>query len=935
MTRTPLSITGLLLRAILCAGCLALVLITSPDTGRTASNGSRGVKAAPASQPQLSVQGSFAPPAYWPADTPVIIHVSVLPDGRVLFWGRDKVKDGLGNPTEFDEIGKSTVRIWNPATGLFQAVNNFTTNLFCSGHNFMPDGRLFVAGGHKNLYPNSLVGDEHTNIFDPATNSWSNGPNMEKGRWYPFNVTLETGEIAIVAGTYQNGTGNPPPVAKQYKPELYNPKTNTLTLLNQPGITGEFPNYPYLFLDPRVGGNRGVFIAGPTNYMFWNPRGGADGKGDWSSPFPLFLPGINVQAKHLEGSAVMYDSEQGKILLTGGRRSNNNVLNVAQTITLNQDNPLWQGTQPMLHPRTFHTSTLLPDGKVLVTGGVPCYTGHQLVPCYGDGGQGAVDLNQTKEAEMWDPATGGWTAMATGAITRSYHSTAILLPDATVLVGGHGLPDGLRVPPDAPNDWNNRRRQITGERNIEIFSPPYLFDAAGNPAPRPVINTVAAEVAYGQSFGLSYNNATGINRVAWVRLPSVTHGFNTDQRINVLQHSVNTLVPNQLTVTAPGDPRKCPPGYYMLFIFNQNNTPSVAKIIRIRPASEIPPEIGARAALDASGRLHLFYRYLNGADLRYINQTAASTDSWSPPVSLGGALTTHPVVVADSAKRLWVFVGGTDNAIYVRRQNGAAWQNFYRIGGARSSNLAVARNVDGRIQVFFRGTDNALWQIRQTAPGSDLWDAPVSLGGFLTSEPAVAMNADGRLEVYVKGADDAIYANHQITLGSTTWSGFYRVGGNLSSAPVVARNADGRLQLFYRTAVPRASVAIWTVSQNSPGESKWSEEESLGGFSAGVPGVAANADGTLQVFIQWQFNNDLRTVWQASPGGRFTSTWLNLGGALSDPVWMNPPALDAGGRMHTFVRGAANDLYYNRQIAPSSSGNWSGYFALGDFAYSF
>jgi hypothetical protein len=884
------------------------------------------------------VLGSFAPPAFFPADTPVMIHVSVLPDGRVLFWGRDKLRDAFGNLTEKDEVSKATARVWTPGTSLFQVVNNITTNLFCSGHSFLPDGRLFVVGGHKNLFPNSLVGDEHTNIFDPVTNTWSNGPNMEKGRWYPFTVTLETGEIAMVAGTYATGPGTPttpPPVAKQLKPELYDSKTNTLTLLNEPDIAGEFPNYPYLFLDPRVGGNRGVFIAGPANYMYWNPRGGADGKGAWSFPQPLFLPGINVQAKHYEGSAVMYDSEQGKILLTGGRRSNSNVLNVAQTITLNQDNPVWQGTQPMHSPRTFHTSTLLPDGKVLVTGGVPCYSGHQLVPCYGDGGTGAVDLNQTKAAEMWDPATGVWTVMASNSITRSYHSTAILLPDATVLVGGHGLPDGLRVPPDAPNDWNNLRRHITGERNVEIYSPPYLYDAAGNLASRPVINTVSSEVAYGQSFGLSYNNATGVNRVAWIRLPSVTHGFNTDQRINVLQHSVNTLVPNQLTVTAPSDPRKCPPGYYMLFIFNQNNTPSVAKIVRIRPASEISPEIGARAALDANGRLHLFYRNLNGQDLRYIRQTTAGVDGWSPAVSLGGGLTTHPVAIADTAKRLWVFVGGLDNAIYVTRQNGASWQTFYRIGGARSSHLAVARNVDGRIQVFFRGTDNALWYIRQTTPGADLWDAPVSLGGFLTSEPVIGMNADGRLEVYVKGSDDSIYANHQITLASTTWSGFYRVGGNLSSAPAVARNADGRLQLFYRTAVPRASVAIWTVSQNSPGESKWSDESNLGGLSAGVPIVGRNTDGTLQVFIQWQFSNELRTVWQQSPNGPYTLTWLNLGGALSDPLWMNPPVLDSVGRMQVFVRGAGLDLYNNRQVAPSSSGTWSNYFVMGDFAYGF
>ena len=220
-------------------------------------------------------------------------------------------------------------------------------------------------------------------------------------------------------------------------------------------------------------------------------------------------------------------------------------------------------------------------------------------------------------------------------------------------------------------------------------------------------------------------------------------------------------------------------------------------------------------------------------------------------------MTTHPVAIADTTKRLWVFVGGTDNAVYVTRQNGASWQTFYRIGGARNSHLAVARNVDGRIQVFFRGADNALWHIRQTTAGADLWDAPVSLGGFLTSEPVVGMNADGRLEVFVKGSDEAIYANPQNTPGSTTWAGFYRIGGTLSSAPAVARNADGRLQLFYRTGLSRSAVEIYTVSQNAPGDDKWSDEISLGGQSAGVPVVGRNTNGTLQVFIQWQPTNEL------------------------------------------------------------------------------
>src|SRR5205807_6939579 len=74
--------------------------------------------------------------------------------------------------------------------------------LFCAGHDFLPDGRLLVAGGH--------ITDGHglpnTNLFDPVTHSWQVGPPMAVGRWYPTNTTLPDGEMLTVGGTDENMT---------------------------------------------------------------------------------------------------------------------------------------------------------------------------------------------------------------------------------------------------------------------------------------------------------------------------------------------------------------------------------------------------------------------------------------------------------------------------------------------------------------------------------------------------------------------------------------------------------------------------------------------------------------------------------------------------------------------------------------------------------
>ena len=177
---------------------LVLVLIASPrDTGWTASSAARAAAGAGVARAQSSLKGQFGPVMSWGAQ-PVMIHASVLPDGRVLFWGRDKVTSGGGGLTKLDVVGRSMARVWNPSNNTFETVDNFTTNLFCSGHSLLPDGRLFAAGGHAHPHQYSRSGDAHTNIFDPVTRQWSNGPNMEKGRWYPFTVALDTGEVAIV-----------------------------------------------------------------------------------------------------------------------------------------------------------------------------------------------------------------------------------------------------------------------------------------------------------------------------------------------------------------------------------------------------------------------------------------------------------------------------------------------------------------------------------------------------------------------------------------------------------------------------------------------------------------------------------------------------------------------------------------------------------------
>lgn len=458
-----------------------------------------------------SSSSSAATMGKWAAafSTPVVaVDLSLLPTGKVLLWG-----------------DQGDAQVWDPANpgAGFTPVSK-TYRIFCSGHTFLPDGRLLVTGG----VVHGTIGDPRAVLFDPVSNSWIGAGPMAEGRYYPTSTALPNGEILAVSGNDENGNV----VAI---PEIWN--GSTWRKLSGASLAIPAPFYPAMFLAP----NGKVFLAGfpqTSRYLDVTVTGGA-----WTTV------GNRMVADRRMGSAVMYAA--GKILYAGG---GDPPTSSAEVIDLNQVSPAWRSVSGMHFARRQLNATILADGQVLVTGGTS--------------GPGFNDITSpVYEAELWNPATESWSTMARESVVRTYHSTAILLPDARVLSSGSGEGGGVAY--------------ANSQFSAQIFSPPYLFAADGTLAPRPVINSAPTTLSYGQSFTLGTPDAGSVAKVTLIRLSSVTHAFNQSQLINRLTFS--PAGSTTLNATGPKDAKVAPPGPYMLFLINAQGVPSMAKIVSVGP----------------------------------------------------------------------------------------------------------------------------------------------------------------------------------------------------------------------------------------------------------------------------------------------------------------------------------------------------------------
>ena len=472
----------------------------------------------------LNVVGRWDPPVTWPF---VMATAANLPDGRIIAWGGNNARSFSGGTSTF-------ATIWDPATGQFLARNHTDHSMFCAIPTMLEDGRVFVNGGDGTR--------ERTSLFDYRTNAWTRVQNMSVGRWYNGAVALPNGKVFTLLGD----PGGP-------YPELWTPNQgwSLLTGANLNNGMLNFTGYqstwlPYLHLAP----NGLIFHAGPTTQMNWlNPTGNGSitNAGLTNTWYPKY------------SAAVMYD--EGKILVAGGAASSANNApgsNQAMVINLNGATPTKTVVAPMNYARKFNNAVMLPTGEVLMVGG-------------NTSGIEFSDSGTILTPEIWNPDTQSWRQVADHSVPRNYHSVALLMTDGRVWSAGGGLCNCAADHPDH-----------------QIYWPPYLFNADGSPATRPVINLAPSAITYGDSFTVQATGA--IDRFSLIKLSGITHNLNSDLRY--LKPAFSALGGDQYQLTVTNNANVLTPGYWMLFAINSQGTPSLAKVLQVTSTPVQPPPVG-------------------------------------------------------------------------------------------------------------------------------------------------------------------------------------------------------------------------------------------------------------------------------------------------------------------------------------------------------
>ncbi|KAG8377888.1 hypothetical protein BUALT_Bualt08G0080400 [Buddleja alternifolia] len=424
------------------------------------------------------------------------------------------------------------------------------TDVWCSSGAVMPDGTLVQSGGYND-------GDHAVRMFTPCNDNSCDWREIKTGlkqrRWYATNHILPDGRQIIIGGRQQFNYEFYPSAGKSYDLPF-------LAQTNDPRIENNL--YPFVFLN----GDGNLFIFANNRAILFNYL-----KDTVVKTYPV-IPGGNPRNYPSSGSAVLLplrNNVGAEVLVCGGApkgayvsANNGNFvgsLNTCGRIRINDLNPQWNmETMPM--GRVMGDMVLLPNGNVLIINGAGSGTaGWEL---------GRTPVLAPILYRPDNPVGSRFEVQNPSSTPRMYHSTAILLRDGRVLVGGSNPHHfysftGVLFPTDL---------------TLQAFSPSYLDPKVAYLRPKIISPVSQSKIGYGEELAIQFtiplgkldSNSVTVTMVA----PSfATHSYSMNQRLLVLTRGTVTALGRfeyQIQVTTPGSGNLAPSGYYLVFVIHQD-----------------------------------------------------------------------------------------------------------------------------------------------------------------------------------------------------------------------------------------------------------------------------------------------------------------------------------------------------------------------------
>ena len=536
----------------------------------------------PISLTKLQKEGKWSTPK--PMDV-VGIQAATVANGKILLFDGT---EGAGTGDNRNLI----YQIYDTAT---QTSEKFTAKsedgqllkyaAFCASLITLPNGNVFFAGGDVN---GDAIGSKKSAIFNVYNNNWSMLSQMTYARWYPSAIQTLLDQVLVVGGT-EDSYSNPAST-----PEIYTPSTDTWKTLpgaddtNDSAYGGSGHFYPWLYnLSNGIVANLG---PRPTISLISTENNG--GLQNFAPRDLYDADSIFTARMQTYGSVARFSANQ--VLVAGGGipgedhvhdkletdtpdifvdrpTETANIINLSELLKTPPGTPVadlafTQQTANPNVPRSSATFVILPDGKVMLTGGTSL-------------NEGADRNNQYDNAvltpELWDKDTNSWSNLAPQQTKRIYHSISLLQKDGTIFqAGGSGF--------DGQCSGDRGQNQVTVKglnacRQYDIYTPGYLLNSNGGYKERPIISsTTPTNLAPAKSFDVTSDKA--ISKVTFVLPGSVTHATNIQQYFMDAKVNLNGKTAN---ITLPDTRFAAPKGLYFMFVWDTNGTPSIAQEIQI------------------------------------------------------------------------------------------------------------------------------------------------------------------------------------------------------------------------------------------------------------------------------------------------------------------------------------------------------------------